>query len=139
MLIASFILLIVFAGYATLGYPLLMHWLSGRHAAPVAQPSESVQPPSVSVVIVVYNGEQYVERRIVNLLEQSYPQERLQVVIVDDGSTDDTVTIIAKYPQVRLLQAQHQGKSAGLGLALKAVDSAVVLCFNDEIAPYCAH
>jgi glycosyltransferase involved in cell wall biosynthesis len=53
--------------------------------------------PRVTIVTPVYNGEQYLEETITSILNQGYPN--LEYIIVDDGSTDNTVEIIKKYEQ----------------------------------------
>lgn len=51
--------------------------------------------PLISVVTVVYNGDQYLQSTIESILQQSY--ENVELVVVDGGSTDDTLDIIQKY------------------------------------------
>lgn len=49
--------------------------------------------PTISVVIPSYNSRDYLARAIESVLAQDYPRERLELVIVDDGSTDDTMQV----------------------------------------------
>jgi len=51
--------------------------------------------PKVSIITVVYNGEEFLEETILSVLNQSY--ENIEYVIIDGGSTDGTVDIIKKY------------------------------------------
>jgi hypothetical protein len=51
--------------------------------------------PAISIVTVVYNGEKYLEQTIQSVINQSY--DNLEYIIVDGGSTDRTLEIIAKY------------------------------------------
>lgn len=50
--------------------------------------------PSVSVVIPALNESAYIERTIEQLLEQRYPSEKLEIIVVDGGSTDGTVDVL---------------------------------------------
>src|SRR6187455_126103 len=51
--------------------------------------------PLVSIITIVYNGEKYIENTIQSVINQSYPN--LEYIIIDGGSTDNTVDIIKKY------------------------------------------
>lgn len=62
--------------------------------------------PLVSVVIATYNMGQYVSTAIDSVLQQDYPE--LEVVIVDDGSTDDTPERLAQYKEDRRVRAFQQ-------------------------------
>lgn len=65
---------------------------------------------TVSVVVIAYNAARYLERA----LECVYSQSRLpdEVILVDDGSTDETRSIAAKYPSVRYFYQENEGPSA---------------------------
>jgi hypothetical protein len=60
--------------------------------------------PLVSALTPVYNYGRYLARTLDSALEQDYPADRLEIVIVDDGSTDETPDVIAEY------QAKHPGR-----------------------------
>jgi glycosyltransferase involved in cell wall biosynthesis len=51
--------------------------------------------PLVSIITIVYNGEKYIENAILSVINQSY--KNIEYVIIDGGSTDNTVSIIKKY------------------------------------------
>ncbi len=86
-----------------------------------------VRLPLVSVVIAAYQEGRYIEACLRSLLEQTYP--RLEIVLVDDGSTDGTVDIAKRFP-IRLLRQSHLG--AGVARNLGARESAGdVLVFLD--------
>jgi glycosyltransferase involved in cell wall biosynthesis len=65
----------------------------------------------ISVIIPAYNAAKYVGRAIESALAQTYPP--LEVLVVDDGSTDDTARVVAQYPSpVRLLRQSNAGPGA---------------------------
>jgi len=65
--------------------------------------------PKISVVIPVYNEERYIGRCLDSLLKQSY--KNVEIIAVDDGSKDESVNIIKKYPVI-LIQQNHLGPGA---------------------------
>jgi glycosyltransferase involved in cell wall biosynthesis len=60
----------------------------------------SQDPPMISVVMATYNGAQYLEAQLTSILAQTY--SNIEVVMVDDASTDETVAIINKYMQLHV-------------------------------------
>jgi cellulose synthase/poly-beta-1,6-N-acetylglucosamine synthase-like glycosyltransferase len=95
------------------GYPLAMGALARLRPRPVRKGDET---PSVALVVSAHNEEAVIRRRIENALALDYPEEKLEVVIASDGSTDLTDAIVgeiaAEHPRVRLLQCPREGKVA---------------------------
>ncbi|MGA7223088.1 MAG: glycosyltransferase, partial [Candidatus Acidiferrales bacterium] len=59
--------------------------------------------PTVTVLIDTFNHERFIEEAIVSVLEQDFPASEIQILVVDDGSTDRTSEIVRKFePHVRL-------------------------------------
>lgn len=80
------------------------------------------QEPLVSIIIPVYNTpEQYLRRCLDSAIGQIY--KNLEIIIVDDGSTDDVVNVLKEYQKsdgrIRLLSGAHKGVSAARNLALR--------------------
>lgn len=76
--------------------------------------------PLVSVVIPTFNGVKYIRETLDSVLSQSY--RRLEIIVVDDGSTDGTGTTVNEYaPDVTLVSQARQGHPAarnrGIGIA----------------------
>ena len=123
-------------GYSYLGYPAWL-WLRSRWSPrPVRR--GFVDSPAVSAVMVVRNEEAVIARKLENLLTLDYPQAKLDVVVVSDGSSDRTAAILADYArdsEVRtrvriLMKPVSQGKAAGLNDAIKLATGEVLL-FTD--------
>src|SRR5208282_4266716 len=85
-------------GYSYLGYPAWL-WLRSRWSPrPVRRGFvESTAAPAVSAVMVVRNEEAVIARKLENLLTLDYPQAKLDVIVVSDGSSDRTPAILADY------------------------------------------
>ncbi|MBN1567899.1 MAG: glycosyltransferase [Acidobacteria bacterium] len=76
--------------------------------------------PCVSVVIATYNVALYIKEAVRSALEQNFNE--FEVIVVDDGSTDDTVDLIRSFkdPRVRILQVRHDGVAAALNRGVSA-------------------
>lgn len=75
-----------------------------------------VEPGLVSIIIPTYNGAKYLSQAIESALAQTYP--RFEVIVVDDGSTDDTEALVRRYPVTYLRQA-NQGPAVARNLAIQ--------------------
>ena len=115
--------------YAYVGYPCALMVLSlGRNRSVRKGPAS----PAVSFIITAHNEEARIREKIDNTLGQSYPPQRLEIIVASDCSTDRTDDIVASYsPRVRLVRAQERkGKEAAQQLAI-AEASGEVLIFSD--------
>lgn len=90
--------------------------------------------PFVSVVMVVRNEEKILESKLKNLLALDYPEDRLQIVVVSDGSNDGTDQILREYSSQERVQAVlnqvSKGKALGINDALEVAQGDVVV-FTD--------
>ena len=86
--------------------------------------------PSVSLVICAYNEEKTISRKLENTLEIDYPKDRLELIALDNGSTDGTFEIAKKFEKngvkVYSLSEENRGKSAGLNVAFKLAKGDVI-------------
>ena len=77
---------------------------------------------SVSVVIPAYNSAEYLPRTIDSVLAQTLPAD--EIIIVDDGSTDNTKEVVEKYSEkVRYIYQENAGASAARNTGIKAANS----------------
>jgi glycosyltransferase involved in cell wall biosynthesis len=74
--------------------------------------------PKISIIIPVYNGEKYVAQCIENMLCQTY--KNLEIIVVDDGSTDSSGEIAEKYPIKIIRFEQNRGLSAARNAGIAA-------------------
>lgn len=73
--------------------------------------------PLVSIIIPVFNEQKHVKACLKSIQSQTYPN--LEVIVIDDGSTDHSKTIVNSFPQVKLLSQSHQGPGAARNLGAK--------------------
>lgn len=91
--------------------------------------------PSITFLIPAYNGAKYIKKCLNSLLNLEYPKDKLKVIVIDDGSTDNTANIVRKYKNVKLIQQKRGGKAAALNNGLKYVDTEVVGCMDVDSYP----
>jgi len=94
--------------------------------------SRQNQLPSVTVVICVYNSAHLVGRAIESVLAQNYPKDRLEVIVVDDGSVDDSMNVAARYPVRTIRHFENQGVAAARDTGLTLATGEVYVCFDDD-------
>ncbi len=74
-------------------------------------------PPVISVLITAYNYGRFIEESVDSVLSQDFPPDQLEVVVVDDGSTDDTAQRLQKYDsRVRYFHQPNGGQASALNL-----------------------
>src|SRR5215210_2105808 len=95
----------------------------------------SAGTPLVSVIIPCYNQAHFLGEAIESVLGQSYPN--FEIVVVDDGSPDDTAEVAARYPEVRYICQDNQGLSAArnTGLGQSEGEYVVFLDADDRLLP----
>lgn len=87
----------------------------------------------VSVIIPVYNGEKYVKACISMMLNQSY--KNLEIIVVDDGSADNSASIAQEFPIKLIRHEQNQGLSAARNTGIDAAQGKYIhfMDVDDEI------
>lgn len=88
-------------------------------ALQVRNPSAFARPPLLTVLITTYNYGRFIGEAIDSVLAQDYAQERVQIVVVDDGSTDDTADQVKKYGErVEYFYQANRGQASALNLGI---------------------
>jgi cellulose synthase/poly-beta-1,6-N-acetylglucosamine synthase-like glycosyltransferase len=116
--------------YTYVGYPAIVWVLAALfphpiHTAPVT--------PAITVLIAAHNEERYIADKIESCLHLVYPPERLNLIVVSDGSTDRTAMIVesyaARYPdRVMLIDLPtRRGKASALNLAAARASGEILL------------
>ncbi len=124
----GFWLALVGIAYPYLGYGPLI-WLIARFRQDPYLMSDRL--PTVTLLVAAYNEEDVIARKILNSLALDYPREKLEILVVTDGCTDETDAVIRRYEDqgVRLLsRSQRQGKVNALNAAIPLAKGEIVVC-----------
>jgi cellulose synthase/poly-beta-1,6-N-acetylglucosamine synthase-like glycosyltransferase len=131
-----FVVSVLLVAYVYAGYPLLLRFLVWRRGRrPIGKADIT---PTVSLLISAYNEAAVIEKKVENALSLDYPRDRLEIVVISDGSTDGTDDIVRRFADrgVRLIrQEPRAGKTAGLNLVVPQLTGEIVV-FSDANAIY---
>jgi len=91
--------------------------------------------PVVSVLVACYNEEKFIHAKIDNLLKLDYPDDKLEIALVSDGSNDDTVSIIKSFikkgiPITHFHKEERKGKQHAVNRVIDQLKGSIVI-FND--------
>ena len=136
--LVAFFSALAFLLYSLGGYPVLLRILAQRRPRPVRK---EFIPRSVTVLMPVYNGEKWIREKLASILALDYPRELVRVIVISDGSTDATESIVSQFSRdpVHLIRIPKSGKAHALnqGIAQATTD---ILFFTDvrqRLEPNC--
>jgi cellulose synthase/poly-beta-1,6-N-acetylglucosamine synthase-like glycosyltransferase len=119
---AAFLLLYTYAGY-----PLWIYLRSRLRPRPQRQASIL---PTISIILAVHNGAALLRQKVAHLLSLDYPQDRMEIEIVSDGSTDGTDDILTEFqdPRIKCFRcSEHSGKAAALNMGMQNATGEILL------------
>ena len=86
--------------------------------------------PKISIIVPTYNEENSIRQKVENLMSLNYPQEKVDIIIIDSGSTDSTLKILSylskKYEIKLILEKHRKGKSAAINKVLPFINGEIV-------------
>ncbi|MGH9740599.1 MAG: glycosyltransferase family 2 protein [Candidatus Acidiferrales bacterium] len=89
--------------------------------------------PLVTVVLDTYNHEQFIEDAIRSALNQDFPRSQMEILVVDDGSTDRTPEIVRKFePQVRLIRKPNGGQASAINAGIAHATGEIVAFLDGD-------
>jgi len=128
--ISCLLIIYNYAGYAFIAY--FFNVFKKKKALP--SPVTDDDLPYVSFIVAAYNEEDCIETKIKNSLEQDYPEHKIEFLFITDGSSDNTMEIIKRYPAIQLLhQQERKGKSAALNRVVAQANNDILI-FSDANA-----
>jgi len=102
-------------------------------AARARGPGEAT--PSVAIIVPCWNEAETVAATCASLLALEYPKEKLEIILVDDGSTDATPAAMAHFanhPQVRIITKENGGKHTALNIGIASTDAEFIGCLDAD-------
>jgi glycosyltransferase involved in cell wall biosynthesis len=121
--------------YVYIGYPLCAFLLTHIIRKPLDQCHNS---PMISVLIAAFNEEIYIRQTIENKLLLNYPADKFEIIIISDGSTDQTDSIVQSIEDKRvklMRQYPRAGKTSALNMAVQQAKGEI-LVFSDANSIY---
>lgn len=116
------------------GYPSLMGFIALRGNP---KKKDSSYEPYVSIIIPALNEEKVIDKRIDNLLQLDYPRHKYEIIVVDDGSADNTCQIVEKLvkkheinfkPHLKLIKTmERKGKASAINLGKQHAQGDIIL------------
>ncbi|MFC1830676.1 glycosyltransferase family 2 protein [Thermodesulfobacteriota bacterium] len=114
--------------YTIIGYPMLV--LIWAYYRPLAVNFQEQLVP-ISIILCVRNEDSIIQKRLQNLFNLDYPRELIEIIVVSDGSTDNTEEIVQTFEDrgVRLLTLEKPlGKASAFNLGVTSASNNILLC-----------
>ncbi|AZQ65296.1 glycosyltransferase family 2 protein [Flammeovirga pectinis] len=130
LLIYIFWIFIFITIYSVIGYGIVLYALVKLKEKfyPKAIIS-SIDTPKITVLIPCFNEATILAEKIENTYNVTYPKEKITVIVVADGSTDNSEKIVANYPNVQFLHEKRRaGKAAAINRAIQKVTTPITIC-----------
>jgi len=128
----------VFILYTYIGYPASLYFLS-KFRSPKIKKVSGENKYFVSIIVAARNESLTIKKRICNLLKQNYPLDKIEIIIVSDGSVDDTAKIVEEFvgecdpsmPRIiSLSYIEPKGKPHALNIGVSAAAGEIII-FSD--------
>ncbi len=91
--------------------------------------------PSVAVIVPCWNEENTISNTLKSLLALDYPTNKLEIIVVDDGSTDSTFDVASKFADaenLKIFKKENGGKHSAMNYALARTEATIVGCLDAD-------
>lgn len=131
----SFWIMLGITFYAYVGYGILLYVLVKIKNLFFKKPNFNNQVlPEVTLLVAAYNESDYVVDKVKNTIAQSYPSDKLKIVFVTDGTTDDSIEKLKSFEQVKVYHSdERKGKMAAINRVMPLIKSPITV-FTDANA-----
>ncbi len=114
---------------------LLASFIERRLRGTQAPLPRNAELPSVAIVVPCFNEEKTIASTVHSLLTLEYAPEKLEIIVVDDGSTDQTLEIAQQFeqdPRVRIFHKENGGKHTAMNFALAHTPADLIGCLDAD-------
>lgn len=121
--------------YAYVGYGILLYFLVKiKNIFSKKQAFQTKEWPEVTLLVAAYNESDYVIEKVKNTLAQDYPKDKLKIVFVTDGTTDDSIEKLNNFKEVQVYHSdERKGKMAAINRIMPLIESPITI-FTDANA-----
>lgn len=134
----TFIRILVWFAYLVALYFVVFWLLVLFEGKTKGKPNKLKKVPLVTIVIPAYNEEKRIKPTLTSILKLSYPKEKLEFIVVNDGSKDKTREIVEKIIRenkkfnIKLINQENKGKGAALNSALRVAKGEFFICLDAD-------
>jgi cellulose synthase/poly-beta-1,6-N-acetylglucosamine synthase-like glycosyltransferase len=135
MLYAVDIAYLVFA-FITLYFTILFFLLFLENKKSIYKIPKLLRYPSMSIIVPAHNEEKNIGKTIKNLKKLIYPKNKLEIIVVNDGSTDKTGEIARNFKGVKVFDKVNQGKKAyAINFGVSKAKNEIIACIDADSFP----
>lgn len=127
-----FIYLLSYIGLFTMSFYFMSLWKHYKKPEPKENDDKTV-----TIIIPAYNEEKSIERTIKSALSLNYPKQKLEIIVIDDGSRDKTYQLAKKFasnndPKVRVFTKKNGGKGSALNFGIKNARGEIIITMDAD-------
>lgn len=90
-------------------------------------------PPLVSVLVNTHNHERFIVQAIQSVLDQDFPADQIEIIVVDDGSTDSTPQILQRFlPRIRYIRKENAGQVSAFNVGVAEVRGEIIAFLDGD-------
>ena len=114
--------------------------LKFARAKSVTPPLDRDNLPTAAIIVPCFNEEKGLAHTLESLLALDYPEDKLEIIVVDDGSRDNTLAIAQTFtgnPRIRVFHKENGGKHSAMNYALAHTEATLIGCLDADstVAP----
>lgn len=122
--------------FITMYFTILFFLLFQRNKGSMQKIPKLTNYPSVSIIVPAYDEENHIAKTIENLKKLIYPKDKLEIIVVNDGSTDRTGQIARGFKGIKVFDKVNQGKKAfALNFGIERAKGDIIACIDADSYP----